>query len=390
MKRMYLSVTGFLALLVCLAAVGGTTHAQTRDKYLISAQAGGINFVSGNVTVVRAGSGRQQSLMDQDNLESGDVVTTGMGGRVEVLLNPGSYMRIAENSEFEMTDTSLDHLRVKLRRGSAIIEVVGTDDTELSLQVDTPQTYAVLVKRGLYRINVLQTGATEVMVRKGRALVGQTAQVIKGGKMIVVSRGSMSEVAKIDKRVKDSLELWSRDRAEYLASINRRLPGASVYAAMDIFNADWSSSYNGYNRGRYSDGVWVREGNCFVFVPYAGRGSSSPYGFSYPFGYRYCCNNVPRNNPTPPPAGGNNGNNGGGTANNNPPPEPGGPTGNVPASPPRTEPSQPSRPEPSQPRPEPATFSQPAPSYSPPPSPPPARDSSPTRIEAPMTRENPN
>lgn len=391
MKRMCLSMTSFLALLVCLAAVGGTTQAQTRDKYLISAKAGGINFVSGNVTVERKGSGIEQSLRDQDNLEDGDVVRTGMGGRVEVLLNPGSYMRIAENSEFEMSETSLEHLRIKLRRGSAIIEVVGTDDTQLSLQVDTPQTYALLVKRGIYRINVLQTGVTEVMVRNGRALVGQMAQVIKGGKMIVVSRSSMSEVAKIEKRPKDSLELWSRDRAEYLASINRRLPSRSVYAAMDIFNADWSSSYRGYNRGRYPDGVWVREGNCYVFVPYGGRGSSSPYGFSYPSGYRNCCNNGPRNNP-PVTGGGNNGgngdNNGGGTANNNPPPETEpGRTGNAPEpSQPRPEPSQP-RPEPSQPRPEPATFT-PAPSYSPPPSPPPAP--APARMDAPAMRESSN
>jgi hypothetical protein len=383
---MYLSIFSFLALLVCLAAVGGATQAQTRDKYLISAKAGGINFVSGNVMVVRQGTSTDQTLMDQDNLESGDVVTTGMGGRVEVLLNPGSYMRIAENSEFEMTDTSLDHLRIKLLRGSAIIEVVGMDDTELSLRVDTPQTYAVIVKHGLYRFNVLQSGATEVMVRKGRALVGATAQVIKGGKMVVVSRSSMTEVAKIDKRVKDSLELWSRDRAEYLASINRRLPSSSVYAAMDIFNADWSPSYRG--NGRFSGGVWVRDGNCFVFLPVTGRGWSSPYGFAYPFGYRYCCGNNPpvNNQPPPPPTGGGNGGgngdgggNGGGTVADNPPPSN--------PNPPEREPSSPTNNAPvSQPRPEP-TYNPPAPSYTPPPPPPPApvRDSAPTRTEAPMT-----
>ena len=50
---------------------------QNREKYLISAAAGGINYVSGNVTVVRKTSGRQESLTDTDNLRSGDIVTTG-------------------------------------------------------------------------------------------------------------------------------------------------------------------------------------------------------------------------------------------------------------------------------------------------------------------------
>jgi hypothetical protein len=390
MKRTYLSLSSFLALLVCLAVAGVTNpaQAQTRDKYLISAKAGGINFVSGNVTVVRQGASRQQSLMDQDNLEAGDVVTTGMGGRVEVLLNPGSYMRVAENSEFEMSDTSLDHLRIKLLRGSVIIEVVGMDDTQLSLQVDTPQTYAVIVKRGLYRFNVLPTNATEVLVRKGRALVGANAEVIKGGKMILVSGGSTSGVAKIDKRAKDSLELWSRDRAEYLASINRRLPGSTVYAAMDIFNADWSSTYNNGRNGRFSGGVWVRDGNCFVFLPVTGRGWASPYGYSYPFGYRYCCNNTdyryPGNN-NAPIAGGGNGGGGTGTGTGNPPPSN--------PNPPEREPSNPGNSGPvSQPRPEPATYSPPPqPSYSPPP----VRESPPARMEAPTpatTRDsvNPN
>jgi hypothetical protein len=391
---MCLSLSSFLALLVCLVAVGlsSPAQAQTRDKYLISATAGGINFVSGNVTVVRQGATRQQSLMDQDNLESGDVVTTGMGGRVEVLLNPGSYMRVAENSEFEMSDTSLDHLRIKLLRGSAIIEVVGTDDTQLSLQVDTPQTYAVIVKRGIYRINVLQTGATEILVRKGRALVGATAEVVKGDKMIVISGGSTTGVAKIDKRAKDSLELWSRDRAEYLASVNRRLPTSTVYAAMNIFNAEWSSSsYNNNGTSRFSGGVWVRDGNCFVFLPVTGRGWASPYGFAYPFGYRYCCSNNDYRNPgnnTPPTTGGGNGGSTGTGAGNNPPSN---------TDPPERQPSNPGNDGPvSQPRPEPATYTPSAPSYSPPPSQPaPVRESAPARMESPTpatTRDsvNPN
>lgn len=278
MKRKWLSVISFLALLVC--ALGSTAHAQTRDKYLISAKAGGINFVSGNVTVNRKGGRTQQSLTDQDSLESGDVVTTGAGGRVEVLLNPGSYLRVDENSEFELTDASLEHLRIKLVRGSAIIEAVGADDIELAMEVLTPQTTVKIVKQGIYRINVLQTGATEVLVRKGRALVGPTAEVVKGGDKITVSGGRML-VAKIDKREQNAFDLWSRDRAEYLASINRGLQQNTVYATINnYYNDDYWYMSERYRR-HYGFWAFDRNRRCYVFLPSRRGNWSSPYGYDY-------------------------------------------------------------------------------------------------------------
>ena len=307
MKRVHLSLYSFLALAICFASVGmmNTARAQTRDKYVISAKAGGINYITGDVIVTRKGAQTPETLTDKDNLESGDVVETNGDGRIEVLLNPGSYLRVGENSEFEFTSSSLDRLSIKLRRGSAVIEAVGTDDTALWLEVQTPQTRAEIVKRGVYRINVLPTGETEVLVRKGRALVGANSEVVKGGQKIIVGRGRV-ETAKIDKKLQDSLDLWSRERAEYLASINRRLRDntRTLTASITDYSIDvWTR----IDRSR-TYGVWVYDGNrrCYVFVPTIGGNWSSPYGYGY--GGTPCCN-APRNNgpnpsqPAPPQTG---------------------------------------------------------------------------------------
>lgn len=382
MKRKYLSILSFLALLVCVAGLSNPAQAQTRDKYLISAKAGGINFVSGNVTVNRKDTSGQQTLTDQDNLESGDVVTTGAGGRVEVLLNPGSYLRVGENSEFELTDASLEHLRIKLLRGSAVIEVVGTDDTKLALAVETPQTSAVIAKRGIYRINVLPTGVTQVMVRKGRALVGTTAEVIKGGKMVTVGRAGMWEIAKLNEKSFDSLDLWSRDRAEYLASINRQIQPSILSSSLFDYSAEYNTLPLGF-RDRYA-GAWAYDSRrgCYVFVPGRG-GSSSPYGYGYTnWGGRGCgCvngrgNETPSTVPLRPngetPVVNNN------PSNNTSPPE-GSSSSRAPSY--ETPSTVTSR-----------TESTPTVS-TPPPSAPPPSSSSPsvsTRSEAPMVRENPN
>lgn len=383
MKRMCRSVSSFLALLVCLAAVGhmSTGYAQTRDKYLISAKAGGVNFVAGNATVVRKGMNRQQTLTAQDNLESGDVVTTGMDGRVEVLLNPGAYLRVAENSEFALADTSLESLRIRLLSGSAIIEAVGGDGTEVRLNLETPQTSAVIVKHGIYRVNVLPTGQTEILVLKGRVLAGATAELVKDGKKIVISRGHM-EIAKLDKKNRDSFDLWSRDRAEYLASLNRTIPSYAINSSFDSFGADWLFGF------RRPAGIWFRTGNCYVFVPTYYGIWSSPYGYNYPSGYRRCCGNGYRNNGQQPveqpPGSGGYERPGRGSGNPNPPPSQNNPGGG--GSTPRPEPVAPSRPEPPVSAPPPSA---PSPSI-PERTAPPVQREAPSRIDAPRTRDNLN
>ena len=147
------------------------------------------------------GNGDWQQLTIKEDLEKGDVVRTGLDGRVEMLLNPGSYLRIGENSEVELTDNSLENLEVRLIRGTAIVEVTGTDDTELLINITTPHTRMAIVRRGLYRVNVVPGDATELIVRKGRVMLDRTHTKIKGGNKVVFSENSFS-VAKLKKEDK--------------------------------------------------------------------------------------------------------------------------------------------------------------------------------------------
>ena len=114
-----------LAIRTCIvtaiaAALFSITPAQTREKFGISAKAGGVNAVAGRVMVKREGQA-PQLLSNQDELKAGDVVTTGADSQAEILLNPGSYLRVGEHSEVMLVDNSLDNLLVGLKRGSVII-----------------------------------------------------------------------------------------------------------------------------------------------------------------------------------------------------------------------------------------------------------------------------
>src|SRR5436190_16269345 len=210
-----------LVALVALVTCAGFAQGQGRERFGISAKAGGVNAVSGRVTVKREGK-PARLLTSQDDLESGDVVSTNVSGQVEVLLNPGTYLRLAERSEFVMEDTSLDNLLVRLTKGSAIIEATGPGDVKLYIPIVTEQHRMTIVRPGVYRIN-LAPGTTELSVRKGRmALSDNTDDIVKGGKKVSFT-GNGEQVAKLTDSDTDQFDEWSKERGQTLARANERL-----------------------------------------------------------------------------------------------------------------------------------------------------------------------
>jgi hypothetical protein len=267
-----------VSILIISASVA--SEAQNREKFVISAKAGGVNAVTGRPTFHGKGTDEWQQLTIKEDLEAGDIVKTGFDGRVEMLLSPGSYLRVGEDSEFQLTDNSLEKLEVNLFRGTAIVEAGGSDDTELLINITTPHAKMAIVRRGLYRVNVVPGDATELIVRKGRVLLADSQTKVKGGSKVVFSGTSFS-VAKLDKADKkkvDSLESWSKERANLMAQANRKITGRDLNLLMAGFNSQW------WSRGFLSSspGVWLfsHRYGCFTFVPFY-FGWGSPYGGMY-------------------------------------------------------------------------------------------------------------
>ena len=251
----------------------------TRDRFVISARAGGVNAVTGRIGVHSKGSTVWEQLTIKDNLQGGDVVKTGLDGRVEILLNPGSYMRVAENSEFELTSNSLDNLEVRLIRGTAIVEATGAEDTELLINITTPHAKMAIVRRGLYRVNVVPGDLTEVIVRKGRLLLSDPEAQIKAGKKLIFSGNSYS-VAKLtdaEKKDVDNFDLWSKQRADLVAKANSRITSQDRRMLRAGFSDDWNWRFSPRLGGFWYFDLGV---GCYTFFPfYAGWGS--PYGRAY-------------------------------------------------------------------------------------------------------------
>lgn len=283
MRKASTAVYFLLCALFLISAVN-TVLAQdrqrpTRDRFVISARAGGVNAVTGRIGVHSKGSTVWEQLTIKDNLEGGDVVKTGLDGRVEILLNPGSYMRVAENSEFELTSNSLDNLEVRLIRGTAIVEATGAEDTELLINITTPHAKMAIVRRGLYRVNVVPGDLTEVIVRKGRLLLSDPEAQIKAGKKLIFS-GSSYSVAKLtdaEKKDIDNFDLWSRQRADLVAKANSRITSQDRRMLRAGFSDDWNWRFSPRLGGFWYFDLGL---GCYTFFPFYG-GWGSPYGRAY-------------------------------------------------------------------------------------------------------------
>jgi hypothetical protein len=249
------------------------------DLYVISAKAGGVSFVVGEARVALGdGSGKLLMLTRGDELSEKDRVKTGANGKVEVLLNPGSYLRLGEDSEFEFVDTYVESLNLKLHSGRALVDAESVGgDKGASISVTTPQTVIQLQKSGLYRINVIGD-TTEVYVWKGAALIGK--KVIKEGRSTVIGKdGLISTMAKFDRNFRyDGLIIWSRERAETLAALNNQLRRNSL-----------QNSLAGMTNMDMNQGYWVydRRTRTWCYVPYYGGSCCRNYNTTHPVKVRW-------------------------------------------------------------------------------------------------------
>ncbi len=219
---------------ICLALVAaGALSAQS----VISAKAGLVNYTEGKVLLdskeVQIKTGSFPQMKENSELRTED-------GRAEVLLAPGVYLRIGENSAVKLASDRLTDTRLELLSGTAIVEC-----SELLKEDAITLTYKdaqiSLVKNGLYR---LDSEPAQLRVYDGEAHVQQSGQTqdVRRGKQLPLNGVSVAE--KFDTKTGDALYRWARRRGEYLAMAN---PSASKYVRdRGLFLNGSSWIYNPY------------------------------------------------------------------------------------------------------------------------------------------------
>jgi hypothetical protein len=234
------------------------------------ARPGAVNYVEGQVTL------NGEALNAQSPGKVGvapDQVLQTQNGRVEMLLTPGVYVRLDNNSAVKMISPSLTDTRVELTQGKAMIEAAQLEK-ENHIEVLDSGFSTQLEKPGIYEFNAIQP---EVSVYEGEALVENGSNhPVKAGKghEVILSEAGNLKAQKFDRNETDSLYAWSKLRSQYQAEAN--MSTAQIVVAE---NPAWW-----YGAGWYWNpyfGTWAFvPGSGFLLSPF-GYGFYSPVYWSY-------------------------------------------------------------------------------------------------------------
>jgi hypothetical protein len=266
----------FLAALLSVPAWG----ASARQPNTI-ATPGTVNYVEGQVSI------GQEVLTSNSigtaKLEPNQFLFTGTG-KAEVLLTPGVFLRLGDNSSLQMISPDLLNTRVALDKGDATVEVAEIQDAN-NIEVTADGTTTRLLKRGLYEVNADQ-GAVRVF--DGEATVSNDSRhvKVKGGHEVSIANETISKARSFDKDTYEASDLyrWSSLRSAYVAEANADAAPLYVYGGSDWFGAGWYwdpwfSAYT-FIPG---DGIFYSPFGWGFYSPfYAGW---APFGFGYGFGY---------------------------------------------------------------------------------------------------------
>jgi hypothetical protein len=194
---------------------------------VISARSGLIHFADGSVFLddqrVEQKSGKFDQIKNGSELRTGD-------GRVEVLLTPGTFLRVGPNSAIRMISNQLEDTRVELLNGSAVLDQ-GSDalaNTSVTVLYNLDQVH--IKKPGRYRFDSeppqmkVETGDAEVTAADGKS-------VEAGAGYAVALEGKLT-ARKLLGDSNDGLDSWSSARDHSVADSNLQAAASS-----DLSNA---------------------------------------------------------------------------------------------------------------------------------------------------------
>jgi len=224
-------------------------------------QPGTVNYVEGQASVGNQvlNSGSVGSV----ELQSGQILTT-QKGKVEILLTPGVFLRVGENSTLRMDSPGLASTAITLQHGRAMLEVAAFyKENDIVMNVDTANVR--VTKKGIYDFDgdrgLIRVFNGKVQVQVGGSDIG----VGEGGQFDLRATGKPKAHSFNRDQAKDEFYRWSSLRSSYLAEANM----------------DAARTYRAYGPGWYGSGwYWDRWYGAYTWIPGGGY-YYSPFGWGF-------------------------------------------------------------------------------------------------------------
>ena len=198
------------------------------------ASPGAVNYVEGSVLLDGTPLARRD--IGRATLEPGAVLSTEKG-KAEVLLTPGVFVRLDDNSVLKMISPDLTRTQVELTQGRAAVEV-DQIFAQNNLEIIDGGVATQLVKPGFYEF---KSGQPTAFVFTGRAEIHEgngKSKEIKDHHEATLAVNADPKSRNFDSReAQDEFFNWSSLRSQYLAEGNNQIAGQ--YAGVQGFNPGW-------------------------------------------------------------------------------------------------------------------------------------------------------
>ena len=235
-------------------AVGCLLASFASGQDVISAKSGLIHYIEGDVFL--ADKAVVQKFGEYPEMKTGQHLRTETG-RAEILLTPGVFLRMSENSEIAMTKNALTDTQIDIVKGSVLLEA-GEVLKEQGIELTVQGSVLDVRKRGVFRIDA----GTPPRVR---AFDGEIT-LVEAGRPVNVKEGrqllltSVPVVEKFSKDDTDSFYRWAGRRSGYLSLANV----SAARRMYDDYGPGWTMGgwyFNPYfgmftyfpSRGRYTN-----------------------------------------------------------------------------------------------------------------------------------------
>src|SRR5690348_4974342 len=240
-------------------SVPARTQAQNQNSR--PAQPGAINYVEGQAFI--DDQELNSSSVGSVQLQGGQSLIT-QAGKVEVLLVPGTFLRVADNSSVKMINPGLANTEVEIVKGRAMVEATDINKNN-DIRVDENGVTTRVLKNGLYDFdadqNTVRTfkGKAEVLLNDKKMDLGRERE-------LVLNTGNQPKAQDFDARkYEDDFFRWSALRSGYLSE-----------ASADVARVYVNQGPGWVGPGWYWD-PWF---STYTFIPGSGI-FYSPFGWAY-------------------------------------------------------------------------------------------------------------
>src|SRR5262245_13558050 len=240
-----------------------------------------ISFVSGPVTYSRGDDPNQwDDAIENVPVTIGDRIYSPEGGRVELQLSSGNFVRLAPRSYFSTLNLSDDVKQFYLGEGVATFNIRRLPSNEV-IEIDTPNVSVTLDEPGNYRISVDENGDSRVIARRGRVTVAAS------GRQIAVENSEMRVFGVDSPRYEivglpatDAFDRWVSERD---SRFDHSYSDAYRYASDDIIGVEDLSDSGRWEQIPEYGYAWTPASVAAGWVPFsAGRWFwQDPWGWTW-------------------------------------------------------------------------------------------------------------